>query len=445
LQGVKRGHLSEYFVGVGVKILSAVDANPARSNQHEIGTTVEMRRFLGEGKQALPTRYLWLGGEQESISANGFVTLYDTREKQPNRSPEWRLYYDNNAVTETMRTGETLFVAKQADSSLLFIVAPSDSTIRNQLLWLFGFSVQPTLRFSAKEISTNEGAELDFVARRVLDEIGIEFEDPNANSLDSVIARFGTAFPSTAEFSALARMTLPEVDARSDPDGALMAWLDHEEAMFRRLEHRVMSERLAKGFEEGGQVDVEGFMQFSLSVQNRRKSRMGHAFENHLEAVFLANELEFERQVATEHKNRVDFLFPSAAAYRDENWPAENLIMLAAKATCKDRWRQVLAEADRIDRKHLVTLEPAISQAQTNQIRASGIQLVVPARIHDSYTLDQRSWMWSLSDFVTYAAKEETYRSSSSNWQALVPFLKSLELDGLDLTRTPDFGREVDL
>jgi hypothetical protein len=240
-------------------------------------------------------------------------------------------------------------------------------------------------------------------------------------------------------------MTLPDVDARSDPDTALMAWLDHEEAMFRRLEHRVMSERLAQGFEASGQVDVEGFMQFSLSVQNRRKSRMGHAFENHLEAIFLANELEFEVQVATEHKNKVDFLFPSAAAYHDESWPSENLIMLAAKATCKDRWRQVLAEADRIQRKHLVTLEPAISPAQTAQMRAANIQLVVPSRIQESYTLDQRSWLWSLADFVRFSGAEERHWSRGSNWQSLVPFLQSLELDGLDLSRARDFGREVEL
>jgi len=442
---VRRGHLSDYFVGVGVKILSAVDANPARSHQHEIGTTAEMRRFLGNEKRIFQTRYLWLGGEQESISAQGVATHYDTREKQPHRSPEWRLYYDGNPVTEAMQTGQTLFLAQRPDESLLFIVTPSDSTLRNQLLWLFGFTVQPTLRFSSKEISVDEGAELDFVARRVLDEIGVEFEDPNANTLDSIIERFGTLFPSTAEFSALARNTLADVNAKEDPDVALMAWLDHEEAMFRRLEHRVMTERLEQGFEAEGQVDVEGFMQFSLSVQNRRKSRMGHAFENHLEAIFLAHELEFERQAPTEHKNRIDFLFPSAAAYHDKSWPPENLIALAAKATCKDRWRQVLAEADRIPRKHLVTLEPAISLAQTTQMRALNIQLVVPSGIQDSYSLDQRSWMWSLSDFVRYVRDEERQWTRGSNWQELVPFLQALELEGLDLTRSRDFGREVEL
>lgn len=441
---MKRGHLSEYFVGVGVKILSAVDANPAHSHQHEIGTTVEMRRFLGAEKRTFSTRYLWLGGEQESISAMGSATLYDTREKQLNRSPEWRLYYDNNAVTDTMDTGETLFLAKRPDDTLLFIVCPSDSSIRNQLLWLFGFTVQPTLRFSAKEIS-DEGGELDFVARRILDEIGVEFEDPKANSLDTIIERFGTTFPSTAEFSGLARLTLPDVDPRDDPDTALMAWLDHEEGMFRRLEHRVMAERLSKGFGKGNDVDVDAFIGFSLAVQNRRKSRMGLAFENHLEAVFTAYGMQFERQALTENRNKADFLFPSSSAYHDSSWPSDNLIILAAKTSCKDRWRQVLAEANRIQRKHLITLEPAISYSQTTQMRMADVQLVVPRPLQDSYSLDQRSWTWTLAEFVSYASEQERGWTRGSNWQSLVPFLRDLELDGLDLSRTTDFGREVEL
>lgn len=35
--------------------------------------------------------------------------------------------------------------------------------------------------------------------------------------------------------------------------------------------------------------------------------------------------------------------------------------MLGAKTTIKERWRQVLEEANRIERKHLITLEPAVS------------------------------------------------------------------------------------
>ncbi len=72
--------------------------------------------------------------------------------------------------------------------------------------------------------------------------------DPEADKLDSIIDKFGTTFPKTAEFSDLARLSLPEVHAEDDPDAALIDWLDHEEALFRRLERRVVSSRIEAGF-----------------------------------------------------------------------------------------------------------------------------------------------------------------------------------------------------
>jgi EcoRII C terminal len=396
---MKRGYLSEYFEGVAVKKLTAVDATP-KSNQHEIGTTRDMRRFLGEGKRTFPVAYLWLGREQDSLSEPGTATHYDTREKQAHRGPEWRLYYPSNAVTELMTEGETLFLAKRTDGSLVFVVAPTGSTIQHQLLWLFGFESQPELGFEARQIEGSEDAELDFAARLLLDEIGIEFEDPQANSLDAIIERFGVTFPTTRDFSDLARLTLPAVSAADDPDAALIAWLDHEEAMFRRLERRIVAQRISLGFGSGENVDVEGFLHYSLQVQNRRKSRMGRAFENQLEAVFHGCGLMFETQVITEQRNTADFLFPGSAQYYDPGYPEAALTMLAAKATCKERWRQVLPEARRIWPKHLITLEPAISTGQTDQMRGEGIQLIVPATIQGSYQPEQREWLLSVKDFV---------------------------------------------
>jgi hypothetical protein len=127
---VNKGHLSEYFEGVAVKRLSAVDANPKKSNQHEIGTTRDMRGFLGENhQQKFEASYIWLGDEQEGISCPDFATHYDTRLNKPDRSPEWRLYYTSNAVTEIMQEGDTLFLAKRPGNTLLFIVVSADSTI----------------------------------------------------------------------------------------------------------------------------------------------------------------------------------------------------------------------------------------------------------------------------------------------------------------------------
>lgn len=397
---MKRGQLSDYFEGVGVKRLSAVDAEPKTSNQHEVGTTKMMRDdFLGEThQQKFPAIYIWLGGDQEGFTEESWATHYDARINKP-RAAEWRLYYPSNPVTEAMREGDTLFLAKDQSGVLWFIVAPEGSTSEQQLFWLFGLRPEGK-SFVSREFSDAE-PELDFAARFILDEIGVEFEEPEADKLDSIIEKFGMTFPKTAEFSDLARLTLPEVRAEDDPDAALIAWLDHEEALFRRLERKVVSSRIEAGFVDDKGTDVDGFISFSLSVQNRRKSRMGHSLENHLAAVLRVHDIRHVRGAVTEHRHKPDFLFPDLETYQAAPIEGDSrLTMLGAKSTCKDRWRQVLAEAEKISHKHLLTLEPGISEPQTDQMKASSLQLVVPAPVHRSYTEAQRGWLWSVGDFI---------------------------------------------
>ena len=162
-----------------------------------------------------------------------------------------------------------------------------------------------------------------------------------------------------------------------------------------------MSSRIEVGFINVDGTDVDGFISFSLSVRNRRKSRMGHSLEHHLAAVLRAHDIRHVRGAVTENNHKPDFLFPDLATYQAA--PPEGdarLTMLGAKSTCKDRWRQVLAEAEKIGRKHLLTPEPGISEPQTHQMEASSLQLVVPLPVQDSYTAAQRSWLWSVAGFI---------------------------------------------
>ncbi len=421
---MRRGKLRDYFSGVGAKYLSDVDAEPTKSNQHEIGVTKAMReRVLGDSKRRFDVRYIWLGREQDGLIAEGTATgvsdesrgqgqdhgqggitayapatYYDTRENQPHRSPEWRLYYPSNPVTEAMSGGDALFLALHNDGSLHFIVTPSGSTSERQLSWLFG--VRPQDSFDSREIEPDEPT-LGFAARFIFDQLGVEFEEADEARLDGIVEPFGTTFPRTAEFSDLARRTLAEaVSPRDDPDATLLAWLEHEEALFRRLERRVVAERLQAGFTGEDGVDVDGFLRFSLSVQNRRKARMGQSLEHHAEAVFRAHELSYTRSPVTEHNHRPDFLFPSIEAYREADAGWWCLAMLGAKSTCKDRWRQVLVEAEKIPEKHLLTLEPGISESQTHQMAVAKLQLVVPHALHATYTEAQQEWLWSFDRFI---------------------------------------------
>lgn len=408
----KRGLLSDYFDGVAVKRLSAVETTPSQSNQHEFNGSRPLRMLLGDDdRRGIKARFIWLGDEQEGITDDSTLSWYDSRRNQPHRSAEYRLYYPANAVSELMKAGDTLFLAVRPDGSAMVIVTPAESTIQNQLLWLFGVEEQPELQFTVREIEGDENAKLDFVGRYVLDELGIEPEEPETDVLDSLLARFEAKFPKTREFSELARSSLPEVSVRDDPDAALFAWMEREELLFRRLERHIVAGRIKTGFsgnDEGETVD--SFLSFSLSVQQRRRSRVGHALENHLEALFGEHDIRFVRGAETENRNRPDFLFPGAAEYQDPQFPTERLTMLGVKSTLKDRWRQVLAEANRISKKHLLTLEPGISVNQTEQIRAASLQLVIPKAIHASYAPGQQAHLLSVEGFLELVRARQSER-----------------------------------
>jgi hypothetical protein len=182
-----------------------------------------------------------------------------------------------------------------------------------------------------------------------------------------------------------------------------MAWMEREEILFRTLEKHLLADRLSKGFTN----DVEGFLEFSLSVQNRRKSRVGRALENHLEIVFSENKIRYQRTAVTEGKSRPDFLFPGGQEYKDPSFDPLRLTMLGVKTTCKDRWRQVLVEAHRIERKHLLTLEAAISKNQTDEMQAQRLQLVVPRSLHSTYSAGQMNELIDLAEFTRLVGRRQ--------------------------------------
>jgi hypothetical protein len=397
---MRRGLLSDYFEGVAVKRLSAVEADPKRSHQHEFQGG-HIRNLMGDDDRLkIPARFVWLSDEQEAISEDSVVSWYDSRRKQPHRSAEYRLYYYANSVTASMSEGDIFFVAMCPDRTAMIIVTPKDSTIQSQLIYLFGLDEQPGLTFQVKDIPEDQSSRLDFAARYILDELGIDAEEPETDKLDAILDQYGIVFPATADFSKLARDSLTEVDPRDNADSVLMAWIEREELLFRRLERRVVADRLIAGFLADKVPDVDGFIAFSLSVQNRRKSRAGKSLEHHVAALFTARKLKFERGAETEHRNKPDFLFPGRAAYQDKSFKSENLTMLGAKSSCKDRWRQVLSEAQRIPHKHLLTLEPGISENQTDEMRAKDLQLILPASLHTTYREGQRSWLMNVENFV---------------------------------------------
>lgn len=153
-----------------------------------------------------------------------------------------------------------------------------------------------------------------------------------------------------------------------------------------------------------GFADIETFISRAQTILQRRKARSGHSLELHTREIFLEELLvegaHFQHQPESEKGKKPDFLFPSQAAYRDPSFPAERLRMLAVKATCRDRWRQILNEADRIPQKHLLTLQEGISESQFGEMVRSGVQLVVPAGLVSKFPKTVQPHLQSLSAFI---------------------------------------------
>lgn len=406
-----RGALSDYFIGAGAKVLKDTEVNPAVSNGHELQGIAQFRIFLGAQAQAevLPVTYVWLSDETPPVALPLTGTWYDSRKGKIHRKAEYRFYYPAAAedIVYQAKAGDTLFLCQPKNGPLLALFCAHGSSIEQQLLWLFGLELDATTRIRQIDLRENAGRTLDFTSRYILELIGLEVIVTEELLLEKLLEAFGTSFPPTRPFSQFARDNIPGVDARDNPDGALLAWMDFEERLFMTLERHIVGERLRSGFVTTDGPDVDGFIKFSLSVQNRRKSRAGWAFANHVEAVLGLHGVRFIREATTEKRSGPDFLFPGEREYHDPAYASEQLTMLGVKTSCKDRWRQVLAEADRISGKHLLTLEPGISSTQTSEMKKEHLQLVLPNALHDTYLPAQRAELMNLSDFIALVRRRQ--------------------------------------
>lgn len=405
---MQAGSLSQYFVGVGVKRVTGTEVNPAVSRGHEFQGVDSFRAFLGtpSEKSSVPVKWVWLSDEETPLVLPLHGTWYDSRRGQGHRGPEYRLYYPAAAeeIVYQARPGDTLFLCLTRDNGLLALLCAGGSSIEQQLLWLFGLRPQGSdlVQSDLREVG---GRTVDIAARYVLELIDIEVVVDGQEWLERLLRTFPGGLPTTRKFSAFARRMAENVDPLTNPDQTLLTWMDLEETLFRTYERHVVSERLKKGFVSDGMADVDGFIDYSLQVQNRRKSRAGYALGHHVEELLHLHGIPHKREATTEKRNGPDFLFPGEHEYHDALWPADQLLMLAVKTSCKDRWRQVLAEADRIPSKHLLTLEPGISAAQTDEMRKERMQLVVPRPLHDSYRPGQREEILTVSAFIELARR----------------------------------------
>ncbi len=179
------------------------------------------------------------------------------------------------------------------------------------------------------------------------------------------------------------------------PDDRVMRRRNCEYAVFQSVEYAVESDIIRQGFNS-----IDSFIARAQTILQRRKARSGRSLELHLNRLLSEEDISYAFQPITESGNRPDFIFPSQQAYDSPDYPSNRLRMLAAKTTVKERWRQVVGEADRIQIKHLLTLQEGVSVNQFDQMQSSSVQLVVPKPLHSTYPRQVRPQLMTLNDFV---------------------------------------------
>ncbi len=289
--------------------------------------------------------------------------------------------------------GDLLVIAKFSEEEYSGYVLSSDEDID-------GF-------FAAFNLSPDETNQLIDVEGLVKPDIKI------FQLLQEFAARF-SSFPETRIMAAGARdcfnqaYNVSNSALKSKPDEILLSWVDAEYQLFRQMEEKVYADVLSKPFD-----NVDTFVKLANEVLNRRKSRAGKSLEHHLADIFTHNNLVFEEQAVTEDNKKPDFLFPNSECYHNLQFPADDLVVLGAKTTCKDRWRQVLTEANRIDVKYLFTLQQGISKNQLHEMQDSNLVLVVPHKYIASFPQEYQSGIYDLGRFISMVrVKQENLRKN---------------------------------
>lgn len=120
-----------------------------------------------------------------------------------------------------------------------------------------------------------------------------------------------------------------------------------------------------------------------LSASQQRKSRAGYSYEHHIEAMLKGGNIPFEKQVVIEAKKRPDFILPSLAFIDSGKENAGTGMILSAKTTLRERWKQVQREMGN-RQLFLTTVDQNIAGNAIKDMESIGVRLIVPESLLDS-------------------------------------------------------------
>lgn len=182
-----------------------------------------------------------------------------------------------------------------------------------------------------------------------------------------------------------------EMDAPGDVIRHISRTLEWE--LFKRHQARTVAVSLAKVLlgDTDGIPDAKEFLRrvmrrteqmdaVFLSASQQRKSRAGYSFEHHIEHMLKVGNVPHSKQVILPSKRRPDFVLPSYTYFKAQVDRSGAALVLSAKTTLRERWKQVSLEATGQD-LFLATVDEKIASNAIIGMAEEGISLVVPEKL----------------------------------------------------------------
>lgn len=164
---------------------------------------------------------------------------------------------------------------------------------------------------------------------------------------------------------------------------------DIEFSLYKQAELRHRAADIVRILTSGGEdlvtSVVRGFPGLDasfLSASQHRKSRAGRSFEKHISRMFVDAGVSFSEQFVTGGR-RPDFVIPNGKVLNSKKRKFEDAIVLSAKTTLRERWKQLALEKFNCG-LFLATVDDRVSSDSIDDMLDNGIFLVVPESLKDS-------------------------------------------------------------
>lgn len=319
-------------------------------------------------------------------------------------------------VRKRLRAGELRFIALVADSSGAGV---------DYLRDLFRFDSDFISGCFIAEVAVKNSED------RVLGHVEQAVLAWRAGTLDA-FAQLHAAIPGTGQMAAMAQMEYLEVNelhsldpfALDAPGDAVMhISRDIEYRLFRDFELRARSMELVRivlgmdsasmSVERALRALISEFPRIDkvlLSAAQQRKSRAGKSFELHIERMLKDGGIPYEAQVVIESKKRPDFVLPDFRLYADVTRIREEALVLSAKTTLRERWKQVHGEIRDCD-LYLATVDENVAASAIIEMGEVGISLVVPEslKVSDAAVYRQQANVIAFGEFFRTRIRKERY------------------------------------